>query len=70
MMAGGRGMERGTYTWDASTGEFTATSISNTCGDWGISGFNSTIISIEGDILTFIDSECGLIEFEKIQPVD
>jgi hypothetical protein len=64
---GGRGMERGTYTWNSSTGEFTATSISETAGDWGISYLNTMTVTINGNILNLDDSVEGLIPFTKVQ---
>ncbi|MCK5101046.1 MAG: hypothetical protein KAR45_23250 [Desulfobacteraceae bacterium] len=63
---GGRGMERGTYTWDSSTGVFTATSISNTAGDWGIASLNTTTVTIDGDTLNLVDSVDGLIPFTRV----
>ncbi len=62
---GGRGMERGTYTWDSSSGAFTATAISSTCDDWGISGLNATV-SINGNTLNINDSEEGSFTFTKV----
>ena len=66
---GGRGMERGTYTWDSTSGAFTATSISAsaTLGDWGISDLNTMTVSIVGDTLDLNDSVEGLISFTKVQ---
>ena len=64
---GGRGMERGTYTWDFSSGAFTATAISETAGDWGISYLNTMTVSISGNTLNLNDSVEGLIQFTKVQ---
>jgi hypothetical protein len=64
---GGRGMERGTYTWDSTSGAFTATAISATLGDWGFSGLNTTTISIDGDTLNLSAGVEGIIQFTEIQ---
>jgi hypothetical protein len=64
---GGRGMERGTYTWDPVTGVFTATALSGTAGDWGISFLNAMTISVSGNALDLIDSVEGLMTFTRIQ---
>lgn len=39
---GGPGMEQGSYTWDRSSGTFTATATSDTSGDTGLSPLNTT----------------------------
>ena len=64
---GGRGMERGTYTWNSSSGAFTATAISGTAGDWGISFVTDPTVSIDGSTLTIIDSNDGPIPFTKVE---
>ena len=64
---GGRGMERGTYTWNPVTGAFTATALSGTSGDWGISFLNEMTISINGNNLELIDSVEGPMTFTRIQ---
>jgi len=49
------GFERGTYTWDAVTGAFTATTIQDLNGDGGastINGLSGVTASISGDTLT------------------
>ena len=38
--SGKDGMERGTYTWNASTGAFTATALQDTNGQWGLSNLS------------------------------
>ena len=65
---GGRGMERGTYTWDASTGEFIATAISNTCGDWGLPYPDDMTLSFSnfGNTLNLESDTAETIQFEKI----
>ena len=49
--SGHDGMERGTYSWDSTTGAFSATALVDTSGEWGISG-SSGIISVSGNTLT------------------
>jgi PKD repeat protein len=64
---GGRGMERGTYTWNSTSGAFTATAISGTAGDWGISYLTDPTASIDGNTLTIIDSNDGPIPLTKVE---
>jgi len=64
---GGRGMERGSYTWDPVTGVFTAMALSGTSGDWGISFLNTMTLSVNGNNLDLIDSVEGLMTFTRIQ---
>jgi hypothetical protein len=64
---GGRGMERGTYTWDSVTGAFTATALSGTAGDWGISFLNTMTVTVTGNSLDLIDSVEGLMTFTRVQ---
>ena len=52
-----RGMERGTYTWNPSTGGFSSTTIEDTNGDWGLSDGTATNVTVVGDTLTFLTSE-------------
>jgi hypothetical protein len=50
------GMEYGTYTWDPTTGAFTATPIVDTNGEWGLSHPQGAVtVTVNGDILTFSD---------------
>jgi len=65
---GRRGMERGTYTWNSSTGDFTATAISQTAGDWGISYFHPETVTIDENILNFTNNVEGLITFSRVAP--
>lgn len=52
--SGEDGMERGTYTWDSSTGAFTTTTITDTNGEWGLSHLIGDVtISVNGDSLLF-----------------
>ena len=60
-------MERGTYTWEPATGKFTATAVTGTAGDWGISFLNTMTISIDGNILTLNDSVESLMIFVRIK---
>jgi hypothetical protein len=49
-----KGMERGTYTWDAGTGAFTATTLVDTNGTAGLSNpTGSVTITVSGDTLTY-----------------
>jgi hypothetical protein len=51
------GMERGTYTWNAGTGAFAATTIVDTNGTAGLSNpVGSVTLTISGDTLTYTDS--------------
>ena len=45
------GMERGTYTWDQTSGAFTFQVLEDTNGDWGLSDSGVTQITIAGDNL-------------------
>jgi len=53
---GQNGMERGTYTWNPTTGAFSATTLINTNGQWGLSNGSPTTISISGNTLSAEDS--------------
>ncbi|MDB6127262.1 MAG: hypothetical protein JWM35_1158, partial [Verrucomicrobia bacterium] len=49
------GFERGQYTWNATTGAFTALSLLDTNGDIGLSGSGSNLtLTISGDTLTAV----------------
>lgn len=51
------GMERGTYTWDATTGAFTPTVTVNTNGKAGFGGLTSNLcVAVNGDKLTVRDN--------------
>jgi hypothetical protein len=65
---GGRGMERGTYIWDASSGAFSAVMLSNTAGDWGIfaDAGNQTVF-ISDDTLFYNLTDDEVIQFKKIK---
>lgn len=61
------GMERGTYTWNALTGAFTATPIIDTNGDWGLSSPQGTVtITVVGNTLTFTDSVEGSVSAARV----
>ncbi|HEY9250668.1 MAG TPA: PEP-CTERM sorting domain-containing protein [Rariglobus sp.] len=45
------GMERGTYTWNADTGAFTAETIVNTNMEWGLSDEFPAFVTIDTDTL-------------------
>ena len=44
-------MERGTYTWNQTTGAFTFQVLEDTNGDWGLSDSGITLITISGNTL-------------------
>ncbi len=55
--SGTDGMERGTYTWDATTGAFTVTPTVDTDGQWGFSNPPSNMcVQVTGDALSFTTS--------------
>ena len=58
-------MERGTYTWNPQTGAFTATTIVNTDGDWGLSNGFPPFVTVNGNTLTFSDD--GTV-FTRVTP--
>ena len=58
------GMERGTYTWNETTGAFSATPIVDTNGDWGLNDPLDSVI-VNGDKITFTDSE-GSEVFDRV----
>lgn len=45
------GMERGTYTWNSSSGAFTASTIVNTNGGWGLSEGAPATITVTGNTM-------------------
>jgi len=51
------GIERGTYSWDASNGTFSSTTLTDTNGEWGLSHSNSMNITINNNTLTIRDEE-------------
>jgi len=54
--SGQDGMERGTYTWNLSTGAFSATTLVDTSGEWGLSHpIGITTISVTGNSLSYND---------------
>jgi hypothetical protein len=50
--SGQSGIERGTYSWNASTGAFSSTTLVDTNGQWGLSHAGTLNISVSGDILS------------------
>ena len=54
------GMERGTYTWNQQTGAFTATTIINTDGEWGLSNGVPAFVTVNGNTMTFSDDDVVL----------
>jgi len=62
------GMERGTYTWNSSTGAFTATPIVDTNGQWGLSHPQGPgTVSVAGDLLTFSESGVVAAVFARVR---
>ena len=60
------GMERGTYTWNPGTGAFTATTLVDTNGSWGLSNpQGSQTVTVSGDTLT-IDDGTGPVMFSRV----
>jgi hypothetical protein len=50
------GMERGTYTWNSGTGAFSATTLVDTNGQWGLSHPQGSVtVAISGNTLTLTD---------------
>ena len=47
--SGQPGMERGTYTWNQSTGAFTANIIADTNGEWGFSDSGPLVFRVSAD---------------------
>ena len=54
--SGTNGVEQGTYTWNATTGAFSALTQINTDGQWGLSDVGITNITVTGDTLTLFSS--------------
>jgi hypothetical protein len=51
------GMERGTYAWNSGTGAFTAVTLVDTNGEWGLSHpQGSATVTISGNTLTMTDN--------------
>jgi hypothetical protein len=59
------GMERGTYTWNAQTGAFTATTIINTEGEWGLSNGFPAFVTVSGNRMTISDDD---VVFTRVAP--
>lgn len=63
------GMERGTYTWDADTGAFTADPAVDTNGEWGFSHpQGTTTVDIKGDSMTLFDSMGETYHATRMEP--
>ncbi len=46
------GLERGTYTWDFETGILNTSVVTDTSGDWGISGLTNITLTVSGNTMT------------------
>lgn len=56
---GTSGLEYGTYTWNQTTGSFTATPIVDTNGTWGLSHSGTMTITYNGSSITWSSSTDG-----------
>jgi hypothetical protein len=63
------GFERGTYTWNKTTGAFSVNVITDTNGEWGLShpspGETFTV-HVSGSTLTFSGSSGGSYDFPRV----
>jgi hypothetical protein len=55
------GIERGTYTWNETTGAFSFTTLVNGDGEWGLSDGGPGQITIAGDTLTAAGPDGGVL---------
>jgi hypothetical protein len=61
------GMERGTYTWNPTTGDFTVVTAIDTNGTNGLSHSHPPLnVVINGDILTFTDSVEPPVQLNRV----
>jgi hypothetical protein len=65
---GTSGVEWGSYTWDESTGAFSASLAANTDGEWGMSHAGEVQLRAVGNVLTLIGSE-GSMELARLVSV-
>jgi hypothetical protein len=66
---GQSGMERGTYTWNPTTGAFTASTTVDTNGDWGLSHpQGATTMQIVGNTLTVTIVNEGTFTLARVVP--
>ena len=66
------GFERGTYTWNPTTGAFSSATIQNLDGDIGLSNLNGVSglrISISGDTLTLVGGDATLTRVSGTSPI-
>ncbi len=63
--SGRDGMERGTYTWNSSTGDFTKVITVDTNGEWGMSHSVISSLQVNGDALT-ITSTNGVSSLSRV----
>lgn len=65
------GMERGTYSWNSGTGEFTSSVITDTNGEWGfshgIAGVAGVIVSVGEDGLELVVPEEGPYSLPRVE---
>jgi len=59
---GWNGIERGTYSWNSSTGAFTKSVLTDTNGNVGLSGSGITTMSLAGNVMTFSGATSGTLQ--------
>ena len=67
------GGERGTFTWDAASGAFSATPVVDTCGAWGLSGLDASpsVVLKNNNTMVLNDTNLsGSLTFYRIRPFD
>ena len=66
---GHSGMERGSHTWNQTTGAFTASTSADTNGEWGASHPQGTVtVQIVGNTLTVTDTVEGTFALARVVP--
>lgn len=64
---GGPGIEQGTYQWDATTGQFSATATSDTSGDTGLSPDSGTGQAVvRGNVLTYTEAGGSPVTLRRV----
>ncbi|MFZ4595704.1 MAG: ELWxxDGT repeat protein, partial [Verrucomicrobiaceae bacterium] len=64
---GTKGMEHGTYAWNESTGAFSATTLTDTTGENGLSHPSGAVtVAVTGNTLAFTDSVEGTFTFARV----
>ncbi len=66
--SGQDGMERGTYNWNPTTGEFHSTAIVDTNGEWGFSDLSDNdTITIENNTLILTVPDEGVFTLNRVE---